>query len=222
MDHSVNNTIGIVEDNNILRLHLEHYLSSQTFYRIVFSEPSIEHLYECCSGVRPDYILLDIHLNKMNGLEMLEYITNLFPDSRILIITGDTNEELIHRAFSLGAQGYLLKPFTMDSLVKALLQIRDVGYYMEPGVVTSLLKALRQHAPKGGIKERFHLTGKELQIITLIKEGLSYKEIGDALNISFHTVNHHLKNAYLKLDVRSRSELVSKYFVKTKPMYNEL
>lgn len=201
--------VGILEDNNALRSNIEYYLNTTDSYFVSFSYPGVEFLRKEDAACPPDYILLDIHLQDANGLDLLGEIHTRFPNTSVIIMTGDTNEELIMKAFEQGAKGYLSKPFALQDTVRTMKSLEENGSYMSPATATKLIEMLNKKQPVQSLKDKYQLTDREHDILMLLKSGHSYKVIGEKLFISFHTVNHHLKNVYAKLNVHSRSELTA-------------
>lgn len=212
--------VGILEDNDLLRNNLTQFLSLSDMYLPCWATADPDEI----AGpgfASPDFILLDIHLNGTNSLDIIPRLKARFPKSSIVVITGDNTEELVLRAFQKGAKGYLHKPFSMQTLMEALQSTGEKGYYMTPTATSHLLQQLDQSDNARSIKEALPLTEKEHQIVELVKKGLTYNEIADTLFISYHTVNHHLKNIYIKTNVRSKSELLSKLLLKVNKTDNE-
>jgi len=206
--------VGILEDNNHLRGNIEYYLKLSGDYVIAFSAPSVENINSLYDGCMPDYILLDIHLNGKNSLDSIEYLKEKFPAANIIIITGDINETLVLRSFALGAKGFLYKPFNMNELLSSLQQVETYGSFMAPSTASLLISQINRNNEQKDLKSRFKLTAKEVEIIQLVKEGHSYKKISGLTDTSYHTVNHHMKNIYHKMNINSRAELVAKYILK--------
>jgi DNA-binding NarL/FixJ family response regulator len=212
--------VSILEDNELLRSNMVHYLLLSNMYVPAYAGGQAEELMGLTEA-DPDFILLDIHLKGCNGLDLIPKLKVRFPESQIVIITGDNSEELVLQAFKKGAKGYLYKPFSMNNLLDALKSTGEQGYYMTPTAISNLLQQINKEEQMPGIREQYHFTEKELQIVNLVKEGLSYSEIANKLFISYHTVNHHLKNIYIKTNVRSKSELLSKLLFKVHTTDNE-
>lgn len=204
--------IGILEDNFTLRSNIGNYLLATGKYELIFSEPNAATLCNRELSASPDVILLDIHLQGENSLNLITCMKEKHPDVVVIIMTGDNNEQLIMQAFENGASGYLYKPFKLAELVDTLSKLETDGSYLQPSVATRLISMLKKKDRVAELQKQFGLTERETEIIRGIKEGLSYQQIADRLYISYHTVNHHLKNVYLKTDVTSKTELVSLYF----------
>lgn len=204
-------TVGILEDNDYLRANIVKFLELSGEFTIAFSTGEIEVLKKIKISIEPNYLLLDIHLKGKNGLDEMGEITKLFPKTEIIVITGDLNEQLILKSFSLGARGFLRKPFTMNELLLSIKQTETHGYAMNNRMVASLLKQIHKTAVKKNKENCAELTKREAEIVELAKKGFSYKQISDAVGISYHTVNHHIKNIYIKMEVNSRTELLAKF-----------
>lgn len=212
--------VSILEDNELLRSNLVHYLMLSGKYIPAFASGLPEELMNATEA-NPDFILLDIHLKGCNGIDLIPRLKVRFPETHIVIITGDNSEELVLQAFKKGAKGYLYKPFSMETLLHALKSTGEQGYYLTPATITNLLHQIKKEESVPNLQETYHLTEKETQIVELVKEGLTYTEIATKLYISYHTVNHHLKNIYIKTNVRSKSELLSKLLFKVNNTDNE-
>ena len=205
-------SIAIIEDNVGLRQTIELYLETSAKYRVVFSVGSYKDFVESHAEILPDFILLDIHLPDALGIDVIANIKKLRPGANIIIITGDTDKEFLLQAIENGASAYIYKPFNMTGLEKVLDQVNLTGSFLEPEILTKLLGLINEKKIADSAMFREVLTVREEEIISLIKKGQTYKEIAATLNISFHTVNHHLKNVYQKTNVTSKSELIAKYF----------
>lgn len=206
--------IGILEDNFTLRSNIGNYLLATGKYEIIFSAPNVKEACDAAhdSEVAPDVILLDIHLQGENSLEVIACMKEKYLGVTVVIMTGDNNEQFIMQAFENGASGYLYKPFKLGELVSTLEKLEADGSYLQPQVATKLISMLKKRDVVAELQKQFDLTERETEIIRGLKDGLSYQQIADKLFISYHTVNHHLKNVYLKTDVTSRTELVAQYF----------
>lgn len=202
--------VGIIEDNISLRTNIADYINLSDKYFSVFDVSSIENLNNLKLSVKPEIILLDIHLNGENSLNSLDTLLQKFPETFILIMTGDMNEKNILKALENGAKGYINKPFEMEELIKAMNKTFQDGSFLTPLATTSLLNLINNSKkPSSSIQLTYSLTMKENEIVELLRQGLSYNEIAEKLKISYHTVNHHIKNIYNKMDVNSKSKLIA-------------
>jgi DNA-binding NarL/FixJ family response regulator len=205
--------IGILEDNEALRKNIELYLGATRDCFVGFSESSIENILLKDIDCDPDYILLDIHLNNTNSLESISRITKRFPGAGIIVMTGDKSESFILNAFENGAKGYIYKPFALQELVSTIKSLEENGSYMPANIATKLIGLLNKKDKVEPLKNKYKLTERETQIIEFLRDGHGYQAIADKLFISYHTVNHHIKKLYSKLNVNSRSELTATYLL---------
>jgi DNA-binding NarL/FixJ family response regulator len=202
--------VGIIEDNISLRTNIADYINLSDNYFSVFDVSSIDNLNNLKLSIKPEIILLDIHLNGENSLNSLDSLHQKFPDTYILVMTGDMNEKNILKALENGAKGYINKPFEMEELIKAMNKTFEDGSFLSPLATTSLLNVINNNKkPSSSIQTTYSFTMKESEIVELLRQGLSYNEIAQKLKISYHTVNHHIKNIYHKMDVNSKSKLIA-------------
>ena len=207
-------SIGILEDNEVLRGSIEEYLTLMGKYSVVFTAGSFSEWKREPHTQFPEIVLLDIHLNDVSGIDILEKLKSIYPETYIIVITGDHDKGFLLRAIQLGANGYLYKPFKMADLEHAILTVIETGSFIEPEVLTELFRMLNKKPSDHRAKEKalVQLTQREEEILELLRKGHTYNEMATMLNLSFHTVNHHLKNLYAKTNVKSKSELIVKYY----------
>ncbi len=205
--------IGIVEDNLTVRQSLEDLLSVLEDYKVVFSEADYEVVLNSNELVHPDIILLDEHLADTSGSSIISQLSAKFKDAAIIIITGDRDEQLILRAMENGARGFLYKPFSHQDLDRAIKQLDAGSVHLEPDVLTVLMNLISQNHKVNKTRNDVvgNLTIREKEVLGLLLKGQEYKTIANELNMSYHTVNHHVKNIYLKCDVKSKGELLANY-----------
>jgi DNA-binding NarL/FixJ family response regulator len=202
--------ITIYEDNkgrvDALKLLFENY-------------PEIEVMgyFENCENViyetrtlLPDLILMDINMPIVNGIEGTRIVRQNFPNVIIIIQTIFEDETNIFDAIQAGAQGYILKSTSTTKLIDAIKEAFEGGAPMTPSIARRVIDAFRK--PVSIIKEEgFELSEKELNILELLSKGMSYKQIAIESNISYHTVNSHIKKIYEKLHVNSATEAIVKF-----------
>lgn len=195
----------------MLRSTIVDHLTTIGNYTLVYSGDSIDQFLEKQIDADVDIVLLDVHLFNTNSLHFINLILKKYPLSNIIIITGDKSDDLILEGIEEGAKGYLIKPFSILQLNDIILTVLNNGSYLQPIVQNKLLQKLNAHKSIDQMRRKYKLTKRELDIFNHIKQGYSYKEISDKLDISYHTVNHHIKNLYFKLNVNSKGQLLSKY-----------
>ncbi len=206
-------TIGILEDDQVLRQTLCDYFTLNRKDNIAFSAGSYEEMRMTAEKDMkvPDVILVDIHLNGAKGTEVIQKLKQQFTSAEIIIITGEYRSSYIKTAVENGASGYLVKPFTMMKLNEAIQNVERTGSFLDPMSLTKLLAVLKQegHSKKNPSTE--DLTPAENRVLDAVKDGLTYNEIAQKLNISYYLVNYHLRSIYSKMDVRSKAELLSRF-----------
>jgi DNA-binding NarL/FixJ family response regulator len=201
--------IGIIEDNTELRESIKDYFDLKDVYKIIFSVGNLSDLVYPNNQVQPDYILLDEHLENSSGIQAIRSLKKKFPSTNIVVITGDENPKLIVEALENGASGFLQKPFMISQIELVFKGIYDNGSYLQPVTTTKLIKALNND--NESLKEKFELLSKkEQEIAQFLIEGKSYKEIATIIKKTFHAVNYHIKNMYVKFGVNSKAELIYK------------
>ena len=146
---------------------------------------------------------------QVNGIEGLKLIRQHAPHVMIIMQTVFEEEEKIFDAIRSGANGYFLKKTSPDKLIEGIRDVIDGGAPMTASVARKVLEVFQQQSPSGE-KPQFDLTSRELEILSYLVKGLSYKMIAGACNITWHTVNFHCKKIYEKLHVHSATEAVAK------------
>lgn len=187
------------------------YLSDFCHHRILFTCASSEE-FEKRKMLRgqevPDLILLDIKLPGRSGIDTIDLIRHRFPNVKILMFSGFAEKNYILESLRKGANGFVFKTSKLSEIHEAINDTMTVGASISPMAALSLVNHFNIIADPSG-KDK--LTRREQEIIVLVKEGLSYKEMADKLFLSVHTVNYHLKKIYQKMGVSSKSELIAKF-----------
>ena len=200
--------VWMVEDNHAFRNTVARLLNQTEDIRCTQSFPACEDaLAHLQTGATADVLLLDVELPGMNGIDGLRKIKAVSPVTRVIMLTVFENHERVFRAICAGASGYLLKTSPFDRIVESVHQVMAGGSPMSPRVATSVLEMFTRMA---GPKTDFGLTEREREVLELMKEGLTKKEIAGQLNLSFHTVDDYLRNIYAKLHVHSQAGAVAK------------
>ena len=203
-------TLGIIEDDRFLRRNIEECINMVNDVLLIFSYNSMEAFFEKIEETNePFIILIDLGLPGISGLEGITYIRKHWNDVHIVVITGNDDENIILDCIQRGANGYLLKPFKIKELLDNIDIIRKGGALITPEVAMKLFNMI--HKPRTSFDDdSYGLTTREKGVVEELLKGLTYKEISIALGISSTTVNDHLKSVYIKLGVRSKSELLAK------------
>ena len=186
----------------------DHFLVRMGLIALVNMEPDMEVVGEAGDGtqaleifekLKPDLALMDLRMPGKDGIQATLEIRNKFPDARILMLTTYDGDEDIHKALQAGAQGYVLKNSTRETLIPALRTVA-AGQRWIPKDIASRLASRKTFE---------ELTPREIEVLQKLARGLANKEIADTLGISEHTVKGHLKNILAKLRVADRTEAVT-------------
>jgi len=200
--------VWLVEDNETFRNTVARALARVPFLKCAHRYPNAEEALEALEeGVLPDVVLLDVELPGMNGVEAVKRIKSLAPATDIIMLTVVDSHDKIFKAICAGASGYLLKTSPAENLVEAIREVHGGGAPMTPQVARSVLEMFSRLPAS---QEDYKLTEREQGILELMVSGLIKKEIADKLNLSYHTVDTHLRNIYTKLHVHTRTGAVAK------------
>lgn len=203
-------SVGIIEDNIFLLKSFRDYINSTEGLEVLFSYTSMEDMKDSINSRKnkqPDIILLDIVLPGQSGLEGIPVLKLKFPEAKIIILTGHNDQELIMNSIKVGAVGYALKSAQLSTLVDIIRQVSKLGAYIDQTLVEKVIHSLQQ---KNNNSMLDALTFREKEIVSLVEKGQSYKQMSDQLFVTTYTINYHLKNIYKKLNIHSKSELLSK------------
>jgi len=202
--------IVIAEDHTILREGLRSLLSSNPNFEIVGEAKDGREAIRCVEKLKPDLILTDLSMPRMNGMEAIREIRKQSPKTKILVLTVHKTEEYILATLKAGADGYLLKDSTHNELMMAVKNVLSGNRYISPGISDKILEGYLE--ARGTLKTQTPwdtLTHREREILKLIAEGYRNKEIADDLCISVKTVEKHRANLMEKLDLHNTQALTA-------------
>ena len=200
--------VWLIEDNENFRGTLSRVINGMTgiqcSHQFSNAEDALDALH---AGDVPDVVLLDVGLPVLNGIDAIREIKALSPTTRIIMLTVFDDQEKIFNAVCAGASGYLLKPSNTAKIVHSIQEALSGGAPMTPQVARSVLDMLSGRAAR---KPAQILTSREQAILRLMSQGRGMKGIAEDLNLSYHTVDSHLRNIYAKLHVHSSAAAVAR------------
>lgn len=199
---SENIKIAIVDDHEMVRMGLNMYLSN---------EPDIEVIGEGCNGVeainlikqlKPDVILMDLKMEKLDGIEATKQITDLNKNVKVIVLTSYIDDEMVFPVIEAGAFSYLLKTTSAGEIASAIRKAHRGEATIESKVASAMFKKMKQEKPKHET-----LTKREIEVLVLLGEGKSNKDISEELFIGIKTVKTHVSNILSKLELEDRTQV---------------
>jgi DNA-binding NarL/FixJ family response regulator len=202
-------TIAIVEDNAGVRQNLQRLIEARPGLRCLCACDSGEEALRQIPRLRPDVVLMDLHLPNLSGTECTARLKELLPDLHVIVLTVYEDTESIFKALRAGACGYLLKRSAPERILAAISEVREGGAPMTSEIARKVVDAFRPPLPPSPAD--LNLTRREHEILELLAQGFANKEIATRLSLSVDTVRWHLRQIYEKLHVRSRTEAAHKF-----------
>ncbi|MBE5961477.1 MAG: response regulator transcription factor [Lachnospiraceae bacterium] len=193
----------IADDHLMVREGLKQLLEIDGDIKVIGEADNGLQLLSLLEGCRPDVVLLDINMPKMNGLQALEALRQKNDDTKVLMLTIHNEVDYLLRAVEIGVNGYVLKDSESSVLKKAISVVNEGETYIEPAL-TPLLKERLEKADGQSMEDA--LTKREIEVLKLLAEGLFNKEIAYKLSISEKTVKNHVSNIFKKIDVSDRTQ----------------
>ncbi len=199
----------VVDDVPLFRAGLTSALNGAG-YNVVGEAADGEAAVAIAESEQPDIVLLDILMPGMSGIDVLGKIRAVSPSSKVLLLTGSESEEDLVSAIRGGARGYILKDMPFDELVRVIDNLASGGAAVSSGMAGKLFDVTRElllHQELNSTRKPT-LTGRELEVLGLVADGKTSRQIGDLLFISENTVKNHIRNILDKLGLHSRNEAV--------------
>jgi DNA-binding NarL/FixJ family response regulator len=203
----------VADDHAIVRQGICVLLAQYAGIRVIGQVSTGAQTLEQVSQLQPDVVLMDISMPGMDGLEATREIKTRWPKTQVVVLTQHESEEYVFPLLKAGASGYVLKKAGGDELVEAIRVVSGGGTFLDPSIAQRVVEHALQAPDENSPAPR--LTERESEVLRLIAEGLSTREIAEALKLSVNTVITHRSNIMEKLDVHNRAELV-KYAIRKK------
>ena len=202
-------TVALVEDDSRIRRTLAMLLQRAPDCRCIGQYGTGEEAVAAIPPLAPNVIIMDINLPGISGIECVRQLVEQGVKSQVLMLTVHMDAKAIFEALSAGAVGYLVKPVPAAQLLAAVRDVYGGGAPMTLGIARKVVQSFHQGASQSSLPH--DLSPRENEILELLSQGFTYKEIADKLGSSYATVRTHIERIYGKLHVNSRSLAVSKF-----------
>lgn len=202
--------VSIVDDEVDLRENIAGYVDAAKGFKCVSVHSNAKDALKQLPSEKPDVVLMDINLGGMSGIECVRQLKPMMPETQVVMLTVFEDTEKIFSALAAGASGYLLKRLSPVKLLEAIREVHEGGSPMSAPIARKVVQSL-QPAPATHTDEATALSPREREVLDGLAEGQAYKQIGDKLGLSIHTVRNYIRRIYQKLHVRSCGEAVAKY-----------
>ena len=196
----------------------DHQIVREGFRSLLKHEPDIEVVGEAADGrqavqltrkLRPEVVVMDIAMPRLNGLEASRQIRKEFPETRVLFLSAHSDDAYVEQVAVLGATGFLLKQTSSENLAKAIREVKKGNKFFSHSVSKRIEDRSRKSGARGESSKKKHnrLSSRELEVLQLIAEGKPNKQVATELGVSFKTVDKHRQHLMSKLDIHDLSGL---------------
>ncbi len=200
--------VSIIEDDARFRETLVALIGVAEGFRCVGAYPNAEVALKEMPKAWPDVLLADINLPKVSGIVCVSKLRSMQPTMQVIMLTAYVDSDQIFDSLKAGASGYLTKKTPVTKILEAISEVHAGGAPMSHFIARKLVEHFQEKRPS---KQTDALSAREYEILSHLVKGLQYKEIGELLSISAHTVRMHVRHIYEKLHVSSRTEAVLKF-----------
>jgi len=199
----------LADDHNVMRAGLKLLLESHPGFKVISEASDGHQALENAIAARPDIAVLDIAMPKLSGIEAAQRINAQLPQTAIIILSMHSDEGYVLRALKSGARGYLLKDSAESDLIQAIKAVSEGKAFFSPEISKVLAEDYVREINMRGADDRYDLlTSRERELLQLLVEGKSNKDIAGSLDLSLYTVETHRRNLQTKLNLHSFPELI--------------
>ena len=195
-------SVFVLDDHVLFRSSLTELLNREKDFEVVGQADQVEEALAALPALQPDLVLVELHLSKGSGLQLLADLTERVPRAHAIVFTNADQESDVVESMRRGARGYLSKKAPTSALLDCLHQVASGNVWLEGRFLEMILKALRTDR-----RNATPVSAREKEIVRLLLTGCRNKEIASLLSISEKTVKNHLSNIFDKLGVKDRLEL---------------
>jgi len=199
----------LADDHGIVRRGLKSLIENETDARVIGEAADGLEALRLCDEQKPDVLIVDIGMPKLNGLDVAARVQKQERPPRVVILSMHSDESYIMRALAAGARAYLLKEATDEDLVPAIQAVASGKPFFSPAVTAVLVEDYMRTLQKRGLTDSYHLlTDREKEVLHLLAEGRSNKEVATLLDLGLSTVETHRANLMQKLNLHNTAEIV--------------
>lgn len=198
--------ILLVDDHEVVRLGLKSLIERHPDFEVVAEAATETSAVEQALVHEPDIVLMDIRLAGGNGVEACEKITTQLPDTKVIMLTSFAEDEVLFSAIRAGAVGYVLKQVGSTDLIRAIEAAARGEATLDPSLTQRVFSEVRRSIQKEEASAFGELTAQEMQVLALIAEGKTNREIAESLFLSEGTVRNYVSSILSKLEVSNRAE----------------
>lgn len=201
--------ILLADDHAVVRKGLRYLLETQGQHTVIGEAADGREAVRLCSEMKPDVVVMDIAMPGLNGIDATAQILKENPDIAVVILSMHSDESYILRALTSGAKGYLLKDSAEEDLVKAIETVASGRPFFSPVIAQAMLDDYVRQLQMRGVQDSYDLlTDREKEVLQMLAEGKSNKEVATILNLSPYTVETHRNRIMQKLNLHNTAELV--------------
>ena len=201
--------ILLADDHTIIRSGLRLLLEQQPDFKVVAEAADGREAVELVSRHHPEVAVLDIGMPQLNGIEATQQIVSREPRTQVVILSMHSDEGYVLRALKVGARGYILKNSADSDLIRAVRTVSEGKSFFSPVISKMLLEDYVRQVQEKSVEDSYDLlTTREREVLQLLAEGKSNKEVAAILSLSLHTVETHRGNILQKLNLHGTPELI--------------
>ncbi len=200
-------TILLIEDQTLMRQGLRTILELEEDLRVVGEASNGEEGVQQALHLRPSVILTDVQMPRMSGVEATQAICAAWPAAKVIVLTTFNRDDYVFQSIRAGAMGYLLKDAPAEQLIGTIRRVHAGDVFIQPEIASRALRELaaRDEKPAGGVLP-FDLSEREREVLVLLAQGSSNREIAERLHITEGTVKNHVSNILGKLQAENRTQ----------------
>lgn len=196
-------SILLVDDSEVVRLGLRSLLSMYPEMKVVGEAGNAQEAIRLVTEMKPQIILMDVRMPCCSGVEACRKIRKNFPATSIIMLTSYDDDDAVYESIMAGASGFVLKEISSQDLIRAIEQVADGKSLLDPSITGKLLNRIRSVEQSDRLKE---LTHQEKQVLQLIAQGKTNREISDNMILSEKTVRNYVTQVLAKLELKNRAE----------------